>query len=132
VSKPIEPEHVMLEFYTTCSFHPDDEPATAPVPLFVLGYREGGEPVFVWLVDKHHFDGSRLTKDTYWLHALNNLEEYFHKKLAKYVEEEGCVRGGLELLVQTYQGHLRFTPLMPVADHAFGLRRATEVLTAAI
>jgi hypothetical protein len=73
VSKPIEPEHVLLEFYTICSFHPDDEPATQPVPLFVLGFREGGEPVFVWLVDKNHFDGSRLTKDSYWLHALSNL-----------------------------------------------------------
>jgi hypothetical protein len=32
--------------------------------------------------------------------------------------------------VQTYQRQLRFTPLTPVADHAFGLRRATEALTA--
>jgi hypothetical protein len=71
-----------------------------------------------------------LTKDTYWLHALNNLEGYFHKKLAKCVEEEACVRGGIELLVQTYQGQMRFTPLTPVADHAFGLRRAKEIFTA--
>jgi hypothetical protein len=130
VSKPIEPEHVLLEFYTICSFHPDDEPATQPVPLFVLGFREGGEPVFVWMVDKNHFDGSRLTKDAYWLHALNNLEEYFNKKLGKCVAEEGCVRGGIELLVSTYQKQLRFDPVTPVADHAFGLRSTSPELAA--
>jgi len=123
VSKPIEPEHVLLEFYTICSFHDEHEPAAASVPLFVLGFREGGEPVFVWLVSKDGFDGSRLTKDEYWLHALANLEHYFHKKLSKCVAEEGCVRGGVELLVSTYQKQLRFTPLTPVSDHAFGLRK---------
>jgi hypothetical protein len=131
VAKPIEPEHVLLEFYTICSFHPDDEPASQPVPLFVLGFREGGEPVFVWLVDKNRFDGTRLTKDAYWLHALSDLEHYFHKKLAKCVAEEGCVRGGLELLVSTYQNQLRFMPLTPVADHAFGLRRLDSALATA-
>lgn len=130
MSKPIEPEHVLLEFYTICSFHPDDDSSTQPVPLFVLGFREGSEPVYVWLVDKHHFDGGRLTKDRYWLHALSNLEGYFNKKLAKCVAEEGCVRGGIELLVSTYQNQLRFTPLTPVADHAFGLRRSQAALTA--
>ena len=127
MSKPIEPEHVLLEFYTICSFQPD-EPAAQAIPLFVLGFREGGEPVFVWLVDKNHFDGSRLTKDSYWLHALSNLETYFHKKLAKCVEEEASVRGGVELLVSTYQTQMRFSPLMPVADHPFGLRRNDENL----
>jgi hypothetical protein len=122
VSQPIEPEHVLLEFYTICSFHSDAQPAAQPVPLFVLGFREGGEPVFVWLVDKNHFDGSRLTKDAYWLHALSNLEGYFHKKLSKCVAEENCVRGGIELLVSTYQNQMRFSPLTPVADHPFGLR----------
>ncbi len=130
MSKPIEPEHVLLEFYTICSFHPDDESASQPVPLFVLGFREGGEPIFIWLVDKNRFDGSRLTKDRYWLHALSNLEEYFYKKLAKCVAEEECVRGGIVLLVSTYQHQLRFTPLTPVADHAFGLRRGAPTLTA--
>ena len=121
MGKPIEPEHVLLEFYTLCTFH-SDEPAAHQTPLFVLGFREGGEPVFVWLVNKNRFDGSRLTKDAYWLHALSNLEEYFHKKLSKCVAEEGCVRGGVELLVSTYQNQMRFSPLVPVADHAFGLR----------
>ena len=128
MSKPIEPEHVMLEFYTICSFHPDTEPATQPLPLFVLGYREGSEPVFVWLVDKNHFDGRRLTNDAYWLHALGNLEGYFHKKLSKCVAEEGCVRGGIELLVSTYQKQLRFSPFTPAGDHAFGLRRPEPAL----
>lgn len=123
MSKPIEPEHVLLEFYTICSFHPDQQPAAEAIPLFVLGFREGGEPVFVWLVNKDGFDGSRLTTDDYWLHALANLEQYFHKKLSKCVGEEGCVRGGIELLVSTYQKQLRFMPLTPVADHAFGLRK---------
>ena len=131
MSKPIEPEHVLLEFYTICSFQPDSEPASQPLPLFVLGYREGSEPVFVWLVDKNHFDGSRLTKDSYYLHALSNLEEYFFKKLSKCVAEEACVRGGIELLVSTYQKQLHFSPLIPVADHPFGLRRpAPELATA--
>ena len=91
MSKPIEPEHVMLEFYTTCSFHPDDEPATAPVPLFVLGYREGGEPVFVWLVDKHHFDGSRLTKG----HVLASCAQQSRRILpqeARQVRRRGGLR----------------------------------------
>jgi len=131
VSKPIEPEHVLLEFYTICSFQPDPEPASQPLPLFVLGYREGSEPVFVWLVDKNHFDGSRLTKDSYWLHALGNLEEYFFKKLSKCVAEEGCVRGGIELLVSTYQKQLSFSPFTQVADHAFGLRRIEPELATA-
>ena len=131
MSKPIEPEHVLLEFYTICSFHPDDEPASQPLPLFVLGFREGSEPVFVWLVDKDRFDGSRLTKDEYWLHALRNLGEYFHKKLSKCVAEEGCVRGGIELLVSTYQKQMRFSPFTPVADHAFGLRRGEPALATA-
>ena len=123
MSKPIEPEHVLLEFFTLCSFQPD-EPAAQAVPLFVLGFREGGEPVFVWLVNKDGFDGSRLTKDPYYLHALANLEHYFFKKLSKCVAEEGCVHGGVELLASTYQGPLRFSPLTPVADHPFGLRKA--------
>lgn len=131
MSKPIEPEHVLLEFYTICSFRPESEPASQPLPLFVLGYREGSEPVFVWLVDKNRFDGSRLTKDSYWLHALSNLDEYFHKKLSKCVAEEGCVRGGIELLVSTYQKQLQFSPLTPVADHAFGLRRPEPELAPA-
>ncbi|MBC5824165.1 MAG: hypothetical protein GIW99_03510 [Candidatus Eremiobacteraeota bacterium] len=130
MSKPIEPEHVLLEFFTICSFHPDDETTAQPVPLFVLGFREGSEPVYVWLVDKNRFDAKRLTKDRYWLHALSNLEEYFNKKLGKCVAEEGSVRGGIELLVSTYQTQLRFTPLTPVADHAFGLRRGSPTLTA--
>lgn len=130
MSKPIEPEHVLLEFYTLCSFQPDDEPASPPLPLFVLGFNEGGEPVFVWLVNKNRFDGSRLTKDAYWLHALSNLEEYFHKKLAKCVAEEGSVRGGIELLVSTYQKQLRFSPFMPVADRPFGLRKNAATLSA--
>ena len=130
MSKPIEPEHVLLEFYTICSFHPDDEPASQALPLFVLGFREGSEPVFVWLVDKNRFDGSRLTKDAYWLHALSNLEEYFNKKLGKCVAEEGCVRGGVELLVSTYQKQLRFDAVTPVADHAFGLRLSGPELAA--
>jgi hypothetical protein len=123
VSKPIEPEHVLLEFYTICSFHSDLEPAAQPTPLFVLGFREGSEPVFIWLVDKARFDGTRLTRDAYWLHALSGLEAYFHKKLAKCVAEENCVHGGVELLVSTYQNQMRFSPLIPVADHPFGLRR---------
>jgi hypothetical protein len=127
VSMPIEPEHVLLEFYTICSFQSDREPATPPIPLFVLGFREGGEPVFVWLVNSNRFDGSTLTKDSYWLHALGNLNDYFHKKLAKCVAEENCVRGGIELLVSTYQNQMRFTPLMPIADHPFGLRRRPEL-----
>lgn len=121
MSKPIEPEHVLLEFYTLCTFAPDD-PAARPVPLFVLGFREGGEPVFVWLVDKNRFDGTRLTKDPYYQHALSDLQAYFTKKLAKCVAEEGCVRGGVELLVSTYQNHLSFSPLVPVSDHPIGLR----------
>lgn len=131
MSKPIEPEHVLLEFYTICSFQPDPTPASQPLPLFVLGYREGSEPVFVWLVDKGRFDGSRLTKDPYWLHALASPEEYFVKKLSKCVAEEGCVRGGIELLVSTYQQPLHFTPLTPVADHPFGLRRPEAELATA-
>jgi hypothetical protein len=127
VSKPIEPEHVLLEFFTICSFHPDSEPAAQPIPLFVLGFREGGEPVFIWLVDKNRFDGSSLTGDAYWQHALGDLETYFMKKLSKCVAEEACVRGGIELLVSTYQKQLRFAPLTPVADHPFGLRKTKEL-----
>jgi len=126
VSKPIEPEHVLLEFFTICSFQPD-EPAAPAVPLFVLGFREGGEPVFVWLVNKDRFDASRLTKDSYYVHALAEPERFFTKKLAKCVDEEGCVHGGVELLVSTYQGPLRFSPLTPVSDHAFGLRKVAEL-----
>lgn len=129
MSKPIEPEHVLLEFFTICSFYPDSEPAVQPIPLFVLGFREGGEPVFVWLVSKNHFDGSSLTRDSYWKHALTDLETYFMKKLSKCVAEEGSVRGGIELLVSTYQRQLRFTPLTPVADRPFGLRKTKELAT---
>ncbi len=127
MSKPIEPEHVLLEFYTLCSFYPDTQPATQPIPLFVLGFREGGEPVFVWLVSPQGFNASGVTRDPYWQHALSDLKAYFHKKLAKCVAEEGCVRGGIELLVSTYQQQLRFSPLTPVADHPFGLRKAAEL-----
>ncbi|HXM18622.1 MAG TPA: hypothetical protein VN934_07385 [Candidatus Tumulicola sp.] len=130
MSKPIEPEHVLLEFYTVCSFHPEDEPAAQPIPLFVLGFREGSEPVFVWLVDKNRYDGSRLTKDAYWQHALSNLEEYFTKKLSKCVASEGSVHGGVELLISTYQKQLSFAALTPVADHPPGLRKAPPTLSA--
>jgi hypothetical protein len=130
VSKPIEPEHVLLEFYTICSFYPDTEPVAQATPLFVLGFREGSEPVFVWLVDRKHFDGTGLTKDSYWQHALSDLEGYMLKKLSKCVAEENSVHGGIELLVSTYQNQLRFSPLTPVANHPFGLRKGAPPLSA--
>jgi hypothetical protein len=111
----IEPTEISFDAYTLCSFVPALDSARA-IPLVLIGYRTNEDPCFVWLVPKEGLDPSGLTDDPYYAKVLRDPRSYFTKKLGKYVEETGCVKRGIEMLIDCHQNHLAFTPLVQV-DH---------------
>jgi hypothetical protein len=106
----LEPSDLTFDAYTLCSFVPDLGSARA-IPLVVIGYREGRDPEFVWLVPKSGLDATGLTTDPYYAKILRDPHPYFHRKLGKYVAETGCVRRGIQMLIDCHQEHLSFTEL---------------------
>jgi hypothetical protein len=118
MQQAIEPTEISLDAYTMCSFLPDIKSARA-LPLALIGYRQSEDPWFVWLVPKEGVDPEGLTQDPYYAKVLRDPHAYFKKKLAKYVEETGCVKRGIEMLIDCHQNHLAFTPLTELRERPF-------------
>jgi len=112
----IEPKDLAFEAYTICSFVPKLESARA-IPLVLIGYNEGQDPTFVWLVPKTGISAHNLTDDPYYAKVFRDPHVYFTRKLNKYVEEAGCVRRGIEMLIDYHQDHLSFTPFLHLDAH---------------
>ena len=101
-----------------CAVLPDLKSSRA-LPLALIGYRQSEDPWFVWLVPKEGVDSAGLTDDPYYAKVLRDPHGYFKKKLAKYVEETGCVKRGIEMLIDCHQNHLAFTPLTELREQPF-------------
>jgi hypothetical protein len=118
MQQDIEPTEISLDAYTMCSFLPNLDSARA-LPLVLIGYRQSEDPWFVWLVPKDGVDSAGLTDDPYYAKVLHDPQAYFKKKLAKYVEKTGCVKRGIEMLIDCHQNHLAFTPLTELREQPF-------------
>ena len=118
MQQEVESTEISLDAYTMCSFVPKLGSARA-VPLVLIGYRRGEEPYFVWLVPKEGIEPGELTDDPYYAKVLREPRAYFKKKLAKYVEETGCVKRGIEMLIDCHQNHLAFTALTELRETPF-------------
>ncbi|MDQ2865381.1 MAG: hypothetical protein M3R51_04090 [Candidatus Eremiobacteraeota bacterium] len=114
----IEPTEISFDAYTMCSFLPNLHSARA-VPLVLIGYRKGQDPWFVWLVPKGGISVSGLTEDPYYTKVLHDPRGYFTKKLSKYIEETGCVKRGIEMLIDCHQSRLAFTALTQLSELPF-------------
>ncbi len=110
MQQAIEPTEITFDAYTMCSFLPNLDSARA-IPLVLIGYRHNEDPWFVWLVPKEGLGADGLTDDPYYAKVLRDPHNYFRKKLAKYVEETGCAKRGIEMLIDCHQNHFAFTPL---------------------
>ncbi len=106
---------ISFDAYTICSFVPHLGQARA-IPLVLIGYRANEDPSLVWLVPEEGIGAEGLTGDPYYARVLGDPRAYFRKKLAKYIEETGSVRRGIEMLVDCHQNHLAFTPLTELAQ----------------
>jgi hypothetical protein len=115
---------ISFDAYTICSFVPQLGQARA-IPLVLIGYRANEDPSFVWLVPSEGIGAEGLTDDPYYARVLRDPHAYFRKKLAKYIQETGSVRRGIEMLVDCHQNHLAFTPLTEFAQSP--LRHPLEV-----
>lgn len=113
----IEPKDLAFDAYTLCSFVPALKSARA-VPLVLIGYTHGEDPSFVWLVPKDGIAPEGLTDDPYYAKVLRDPHSYFRRKLKKYVEETGCVRRGIEMLIDYHQEHLSFSEFKHLDDGA--------------
>lgn len=125
----IEPREVSFDAYTMCSFLPNLDSSRA-IPLLLIGYRHGEEPWFVWFVPKHGISPDGLTDDPYYAKVLRNPHSYFVKKLDKYIEENGSVKRGIEMLIDCHQNHLAFTPLVALTERPFRHPLTVELPTA--
>ncbi|MGZ3496015.1 MAG: hypothetical protein ACXWNK_01405 [Vulcanimicrobiaceae bacterium] len=123
----IEPQEVAFDAYTMCSFLPNLDSSRA-VPLVLIGYRRSEDPWFVWLVPKEGISPQGLTDDPYYAKILRDPHTYFEKKLSKYVEETGCVKRGIEMLIDYHQSHLAFTPLVSMHEVPFTHPMSVELV----
>ena len=111
----IEPRDLAFDAYTLCSFVPKLKSARA-IPLVLIGFKNGEDPSFVWLVPREGIDPVGLTDDPYYVKILRDPVTYFRRKLQKYVEETGCVRRAIEMLIDYHQEHLSFSEFKHLAD----------------
>lgn len=118
MTSAIEPTEISFDAYTICSFVPALDSSRA-VPLVVIGFRNAQDPYFVWLVPKGGISTSGLTDDPYYTKVLRDPRGYFTRKLSKYVAETGCVKRGIEMLIDCHQNHLAFTPLKSMDEFPF-------------
>lgn len=118
MQQPLEATEISFDAYTMCSFLPDLDSKRA-IPLVLIGYRTNEDPWFVWLVPRDGVGNEGLTGDPYYARVLRDPRSYFRKKLAKYVEETGSVKRGIEMLVDCHQNHLAFTPLTELSEIPF-------------
>ena len=77
------------------------------------------QPFAVWLVPQAGVSTAGLTDDPYYAKVLRDPHSYFTKKLRKYVEKAGCVKRGIEMLIDCHQNHLAFTPLTHLEETPF-------------
>ena len=89
------------------------------MPLVLIGYRQNEDPWFVWLVPEEGVDAPSLTEDPYYAKVLRDPPKLLHEEARKYVEETGCVKRGIEMLIDCHQNHLAFTPLTELREHPF-------------
>ena len=125
----IEPKEIAFDAYTMCSFLPNLDSSRA-IPLVLIGYRQGEDPGFVWLVPKEGIGPYGLTDDPYYAKVLRDPRSYFIKKLNKYVEETGSVKRGIEMLIDCHQNHLAFTPLVHMREVPFTHPMSVELVGA--
>jgi hypothetical protein len=118
IETAIEPTEITFDAYTMCSFVPTLASARA-IPLLLIGYRQGQDPFFVWLVPKEGVSPAGLTEDPYYAKVLRDPHSYFTKKLNKYVEETGSVKRGIEMLIDCHQNHLAFTEFVHMDEVPF-------------
>jgi hypothetical protein len=118
MQQAIDPTEISLDAYTICSFLPNIGSARA-LPLALIGFRQSEDPWFVWLVPKDGVDPEGLTDDPYYAKVLHDPRAYLKKKLAKYIDETGSVKRGIEMLIDCHQNHLAFTPLTELREFPF-------------
>ncbi|MGR4064038.1 MAG: hypothetical protein ACLQPV_01155 [Vulcanimicrobiaceae bacterium] len=118
MQQAIEPTEISFDAYTMCSFLPALDSSRA-IPLVLIGYRKNEDPWFVWLVPKDGVSPQGLTEDPYYAKILRAPHAYFMRKLGKYIEETGCVKRGIEMLIDCHQNHLAFTPLAHLDELPF-------------
>jgi hypothetical protein len=114
----LETTEISFDAYTMCSFLPNLD-STRAIPLVLIGYRQGQDPWFVWLVPKEGLSADGLTDDPYYAKVLSDPHAYFTRKLEKYVASTGCVKRGIEMLIDCHQNHLAFTPLTVLQEIPF-------------
>jgi hypothetical protein len=114
----LKPTQISFDAYTMCSFLPNLDSARA-IPLVLIGYRQNEDPSFVWLVPREGLSAQGLTDDPYYAKVLADPHAYFVRKLDKYVATTGCVKRGIEMLVDCHQNHLAFTPLTALREIPF-------------
>lgn len=120
MSLQMEPNELAFDGYTLCSFVPrlpDGTQRTAhAIPLVIIGYNDGCEPSFVWLVPRAGIDPEGLTNDPYYAELLRNPHGYFRRKVRKYVEKTGSVKRGIQMLIDCHQEHLSFSNFIELGD----------------
>ena len=114
----IEPKEISFDAYTMCSFVPTLGSSRA-IPLLLIGYRNGEDPSFVWLVPRDGISPAGLTDDPYFVKVLRDPRSYFTKKLNKYIEATGSVKRGIQELIDCHQNHLAFTELIAMDEVPF-------------
>ena len=118
VGTAIEPKEIIFDAYTMCSFVPTLGSSRA-IPLMLIGYRNGEDPSFVWLVPSEGISPAGLTDDPYYAKVLRDPRSYFTKKLNKYIEASGSVKRGIQELIDCHQNHLAFTELIHMDEVPF-------------
>jgi hypothetical protein len=118
VGTAIEPKEIIFDAYTMCSFVPTLGSSRA-IPLVLIGYRNGEDPSFVWLVPRNGISPTGLTDDPYYAKVLRDPRGYFTKKLNKYIEATGSVKRGILELIDCHQNHLAFTELLQMDEVPF-------------
>ncbi len=120
MSLQMEPNELAFDGYTLCSFVPrlpDGTQRTAhAIPLVIIGYNDGCEPSFVWLVPRAGIDPEGLTSDPYYAELLRDPHSYFRRKVRKYVDKTGSVKRGIQMLIDCHQEHLSFSNFIELGD----------------
>jgi len=129
MNQEADSREVSFDAYTMCSFLPALDSSRA-IPLVLIGYRQNEDPLFVWLVPKEGITPQGLTGDPYYAKVLRDTHTYVKKKLSKYIQETGCVKRCIEMLIDCHQNHLAFTPLVHLGEVPLTRPMTVELLTA--
>ena len=105
MQQAIEPTEISFDAYTMCSFLPNLDSARA-LPARAHRLPAERRSVVRMARSEGRRRSRRLTDDPYYAKVLRDPHAYFKKKLAKYVEETGCVKRGIEMLIDCHQNHL--------------------------